>query len=175
MSEQAEEIGNGRDARGRFVNGNKAAVNNGRPKKEIDYDLVAKLAQIQCTVAEMAVFLELSESKLKADNRFMAIHKKGIEEGKKSLRRLQWEKAQGVDAVLARDDEGKLLFNDKGKAILLRPGSPPDTAMQIWLGKQYLGQKEPKAEMELSGDPEKPVAIRTITAEIPNMENDGSS
>lgn len=154
--------GTERDKRGRFVNGNKAALNNGRPTKQIDYDLVAKMAEIQCTVAEMAVILELSESKLKADSRFMAIHKKGIEDGKKSLRRLQWEKARGIDAVLARDDVGKLLYNDKHSPIVLRPGSPPDTGMQIWLGKQYLNQKEPKHEHELSGNVEKPITLKVV-------------
>jgi hypothetical protein len=152
---------NGREPNGQFKKG-ESGNSNGRPKIDIDYDLVAKLAQIQCTVAEMAAILNLSISKLKADSLFMAIHKKGLEDGKRSLRRLQWDKAKGIEGVLARDDDGKLLFNDKGHAIVLTPGAPPDTAMQIWLGKQYLGQKEPKAEMELSGNADKPVTLKVV-------------
>jgi len=45
-------------------------------------------AEIQCTVAEMAVMLDVSTSKLEADNRFIQTYKKGLENGKKSLRRL---------------------------------------------------------------------------------------
>lgn len=84
-----------------------------RPKKQIDYETVKKLASIQCTQEEIANFLELSVSTLKRDAEFCTIYKNGIDNGKMSLRRYQFECAK------------------KG-----------NSAMLIWLGKQYLGQTD---------------------------------
>ena len=85
----------------------------GRPPKIIDYDLVEKLAQIQCTQEEISQILDISSRTLQKDEEFLRIHKKGIESGRMSLRRFQWESAK------------------KG-----------NVTMQIWLGKQYLNQSE---------------------------------
>ena len=85
----------------------------GRPRKEIDWELVKSLAEIQCTQEEIASTIGVALSTLKQYPEFSTIHKEGIESGKKSLRRLQWEKAKSGN-----------------------------TAMLIWLGKQYLGQRD---------------------------------
>lgn len=85
----------------------------GRPKKELDYDLIEELANIQCTQEEIASCLNVNVSTLKRDERFCTIYKKGQECGKKSLRRYQFDCAK------------------KG-----------NSAMLIWLGKQYLGQRD---------------------------------
>ena len=84
----------------------------GRPKKEIDYDTVEKLASIQCTQEEIATFLDLSVRTLQRDEEFCRLYKKGIENGKMSLRRYQFKLAE------------------------------KNTSMAIFLGKQYLGQKD---------------------------------
>ena len=86
----------------------------GEPKKKIDYEMAEKLASIFCTQAEIASFLNLSVRKLQGDEKFMHIYKKGQDHAKSSLRRFQFQSAQNGN-----------------------------TTMQIWLGKQYLGQKEP--------------------------------
>src|SRR5215472_3110294 len=83
----------------------------GRPRKRIDLELVEKLAHIQCTQAEIASALNVSVDTLQRNKDFAAIYEKGMEGGRKSLRRMQFESA------------------NKG-----------NVAMQIWLGKQYLGQ-----------------------------------
>ena len=90
----------------------------GRPKKIINYDLVESLGSIHCTVEEIANILDLNKRTLERDTEFCRIYKKSIDNGRMCLRRKQWEAA----------NEG-------------------NTTMLIWLGKQYLGQKE-KAEME---------------------------
>lgn len=90
----------------------------GRPKKVIDYALVEKLANIQCTEAEISEILEISTRTLQKDEEFLRIYKKGLESGKSSLRRLQWRAAE------------------KGNPTML-----------VWLGKQYLNQKD-KSEIE---------------------------
>ena len=84
----------------------------GRPKKEIDYATVEKLANIQCTQTEIASFLGISVRTLQRDEEFLKIYQKGQENGKMSLRRIQYKLAE------------------------------KNTTMAIWLGKQYLGQKD---------------------------------
>ena len=84
----------------------------GRPKKEIDYDAVEKLANIQCTQEEIASFLNLSIRTLQRDAEFCRLYKKGRENGKMSLRRMQFKLAE------------------------------KNTSMAIFLGKQYLGQRD---------------------------------
>lgn len=84
----------------------------GRPKKEIDYNAVEKLAGMQCTQEEIANFLELSVRTLQRDEEFCRIYKKGIDTGKMSLRRTQFKLAE------------------------------KSASMAIFLGKQYLGQKD---------------------------------
>ena len=84
----------------------------GRPKKEIDYTAVEKLANIQCTQEEIASFLGISTRTLQRDEQFMELFNKGRESGKMSLRRIQWKHAE------------------------------KSASMAIWLGKQYLGQTD---------------------------------
>ena len=84
----------------------------GRPKIQIDYNTVEKLANIQCTQEEIASFLDISVRTLQRDEEFCRIYKKGQENGKMSLRRMQYKLAE------------------------------KNTAMAIFLGKQYLGQKD---------------------------------
>ena len=83
-----------------------------RPKKEIDYDTVEKLASIQCTQEEIASFLNLSVRTLQRDEEFCRLYKKGQENGKMSLRRMQYKLAE------------------------------KNPTMAIWLGKQYLHQRD---------------------------------
>jgi len=85
----------------------------GRPKKFVDLELVEKLAHIQCTYGEIASTLGVSVDTLQRNKNFAATYKRGAEGGRKSLRRMQFESA------------------NKGNIV-----------MQIWLGKQYLGQSD---------------------------------
>lgn len=84
----------------------------GRPKFIVDYDTVEKLAHIQCTYGEIASFLGCSVDRLKRDDEFITRYKKGAEGGKMSLRRIQFKLAE------------------------------KNPTMALWLGKQYLGQKD---------------------------------
>lgn len=82
-----------------------------RPRKVIDPAVVETLAKIHCTYDEIAAVVGCSTDTLK--RRFADRIEKGREEGKASLRRMQFKKA--LD------------------------GNP---TMLIWLGKQHLGQKD---------------------------------
>jgi len=84
----------------------------GRPKKIIDYEAAEKLANIQCTQEEIASFLNLSVRTLQRDEEFCRIYKKGQDNGKMSLRRIQYKLAE------------------------------KNATMALWLGKQYLGQRD---------------------------------
>ena len=99
----------------------------GRPRFEIDYEAVKKLAGIQCTQSEIAAWLGCSVDTLLRDEKFCEIYKTGIENGRMSVRRHQWR--------------------------ALEDGN---TTMLVWLGKQYLGQKD---KNELTGADNGPVQL----------------
>lgn len=84
----------------------------GRPKKTINYDIVEALANVQCTQEEIANALDLSVRTLQRDEEFCRLYKKGQNNGKMSLRRIQFKLAE------------------------------KNPTMAIWLGKQYLGQRD---------------------------------
>lgn len=102
-----------------------------RPRKEIDWRDVEKLAAMQCTQEEVAAFCECAVDTLERAcvrdkempfSEFYAQHK-GT--GKISLRRMQWACAQ------------------KGNVTML-----------IWLGKNMLGQKDGRDETDVSNHTE---------------------
>lgn len=84
----------------------------GRPKKQIDYQSVEKLASIFCTEEEISYFLDISVRTLQRDPEFCRIYKKGAQVARMSLRRKQYKLAE------------------------------KNAAMAIFLGKQYLGQTD---------------------------------
>jgi len=83
----------------------------GRPHKVIDPELIRKLAKIQCTQEEIAAVCGCSVDTL--DRNYAEIIKDGKEDGKASLRRLQFKIAESGNA-----------------------------SMSIFLGKVYLNQKD---------------------------------
>ena len=62
-----------------------------RPKKEVDEELLYKLAQIHCTMREMSDIVGVSQDTLK--RRYADLIDKGKSEGKMRLRRKQVEVA----------------------------------------------------------------------------------
>src|SRR5258708_24414148 len=99
----------------------------GRPAKEIDWDIFEGLCQIQCNQVEMAGVFRVHIDTLRDhaidnyDMPYPEIYKQFAEGGKATLRRYQFNLAK------------------------------TNAAMAIWLGKQWLGQKE---STELSVAPE---------------------
>ena len=94
----------------------------GRKPIMIDYEMAEKYSSIMCTQSEIASLLGVSLSKLEHDPEFLRIHKKGMEQGKASLRRMQYSAAKNGNAT-----------------------------MLIWLGKQYLGQNDKQEITGLMG------------------------
>lgn len=98
-----------------------AFMPGGRPKKIIDYKIVEALSKVMATQEEIASQLDISARTLQKDEEFLRVYKKGLDSAKVSLRRKQY------------------LLADT------------NATMGIWLGKQYLGQKD-KQEIEHSGE-----------------------
>lgn len=84
----------------------------GRPKIQIDYKQVEAMASVMATQEEIASFLGCSVRTLQRDEEFCRVYKKGLDTGKMSLRRRQYELAK------------------------------KNASMAIFLGKNYLGQKD---------------------------------
>lgn len=103
----------------------------GRPKFKINYTLVKKYALIGCTHEEIAGMLDTSRETLEKDEQFRIVYNKHIQNMKMSLRRTQLKSAL------------------KG-----------NVASQIWLGKQFLKQRDqPKEDEEGDGPPPVKVVI----------------
>ena len=84
---------------------------------KLDKDLIFKLAQIHCTYEEIAQVAGTTVANLQ--KRYKILIEQGRGEGKKSLRRSQYESAI------------------KG-----------DIRMQIWLGRQWLDQKDAPTDVQ---------------------------
>lgn len=90
----------------------------GRPPKPIDWKIFEQLCHIQCTHEEIASFCHVARDTLyervekEYGETFPTVYKRFSEGGKSSLRRHQFRMAE------------------------------KNCSMAIWLGKQYLGQKE---------------------------------
>lgn len=93
----------------------------GRKRIELDETKIEGLLGIGCTDEELAVYLGVSVDTL--TRRFADAIKKGRVKFKHSLRFLQYRAARGYEG-----EDGKYI-----------PSSVP---MLIWLGKQYLDQKD---------------------------------
>jgi DNA invertase Pin-like site-specific DNA recombinase len=89
---------------------------------KLDKDMIERLALIMCSYEEIAMVMDTSVDNLK--KRYKDVIEKGRAEGKKGLRRAQYEKA----------------VKDK------------DVRMLIFLGKNYLSQQDSPTETE-SNDP----------------------
>jgi len=108
--------------------GQKKKKANGRPKIKIDFKKVQLLAGMFCTGEEIAAVLDISYDTLERRTKeeygiaFADYIKKYNENGKASLRRMQYKAAS------------------EGNATLL-----------VWLGKQFLGQTD-KQDLNHSGN-----------------------
>ena len=102
-------------------------MGRGRPRIEIDQDQFEKLCYLQCTLNEIASWFKCSDDTIENwckrtyKRNFSDIYKTFSAGGKISLRRWQFKMAEH------------------------------NTSMAIWLGKQYLGQKE-QQEIAISHD-----------------------
>ena len=84
----------------------------GRPKKELDKDVIAKLSQIGCTQEEIGSVVGISARTLQRRYADLVAENKNI--GKASLRKKLWEKAlKGNDKLLIWLSKQELNMRDK--------------------------------------------------------------
>lgn len=106
----------------------RGVLGDGRPKIVIPYDQVRKLSRLQCTQQEIADCLDISVDTLQRDERFMDLYRRGMNHGRMSVRRAQY------------------------RAML-----QGNQTMLVWLGKQYLGQRDHHEFTGANGAPLIPV------------------
>jgi len=134
----------------------------GRPPVDMNLADLEKLLSMQATDKEIADWFGVTKQAISArkknDPRFKDAYQRGRNKGKASLRRLMWEKAQGREGEIMRDDEGAICFDDKNKVMWRILPIPPDTVMQIWLSKNLLNFKD---KQEVTGEGGAPVSSHT--------------
>ena len=93
-----------------------------------DFQRLLNMVRIQCTQTELCSILGMSDTTLnrrlqeRGYENFLDLYKRHNDEGRMSLRRMQWQAAENGNST-----------------------------MLVWLGKQYLGQKD-KQEQTISGE-----------------------
>ena len=117
----------------------------GRPKKEINWELFEQLCHLQCTQSEIASVLKLDVETLRDNARlhynekdFSAICKRYAEGGKVSLRRYQFSIAK------------------------------KNATMSIWLGKQYLNQRDDSVQ---ETSPEAKEALNALIYQLRSLQS----
>jgi len=104
---------------------------DGRPLAKIDKKQFEKLCKLQCTMAEVAAYFDVTSMTLETWCKrtygctFFILFTAKRDLGKISLRRSQWQMSEH------------------------------SVAMSIWLGKQYLDQKEPERNLVILDIPSK--------------------
>ena len=84
----------------------------GRPKKQLDKDVIAKLSQIGCTQEEIGSCVGISARTLQ--RRYADLVKENKNKGSASLRKKMWEKAlKGNDKLLIWLSKNELNMRDK--------------------------------------------------------------
>lgn len=114
----------------------------GRPKKHISQKQFESLCIIQCTREEICAVLDVSDKTLDKwcketyGDYFSVIFSQKRNGGKASLRRNQWKMAE------------------------------TNPTMAIWLGKQYLGQRDKEKEEANKAEKDVAAALRGLISEI---------
>lgn len=112
----------------------------GRPRVEINKEQLKQLCKLNCTVEEIGAFFECNkktiERRMHDDPELRDIIEQGRDLGKLSIRREQFR------------------IMEKGNAT-----------MAIWLGKQYLGQRD-RSEFEVNSESLE-VALQDLADALP--------
>ena len=123
----------------------------GRPEAIINWDVVASYLRAQCDTVGIAGIIGICPDTLynrcKKDNNldYSAFVEQKKAEGKEMLRAKQFTTALGN----------------------IKENISPNVSMQIWLGKQYLEQKD-KSDFEIAGKNGKPIIINFTEVERKN-------
>jgi hypothetical protein len=117
-------------------------MRTGRPPIPIDWSVFEKLCGLQCTLVEMARFYRCSEDTIQ---RAVARHYK--EKGRPAPTFAEIQKRFGAEGLISlrRAQFTSALGDQSTKRA-------PNITMQIWLGKQHLGQADKVEVADPFGD-----------------------
>jgi hypothetical protein len=119
-------------------------VPGGRPRKEIDFEIVRKLAAIGCTNAEIGAWFNCDESTIRG--RCSEEVRLGKEDGKTSLRRMQWKRARaGSDTMLIH--LGKHMLGQTDKVQVTGPDDIIDEIRRE-TGQQGMAEESPESDAQ---------------------------
>lgn len=109
---------------------------DGRPPVVVNWEQFNQLARIQCTMEEITAVMGIGRdslvkyAKIDCNKTLSELYEEKRRDGKQSLRRAQWHTALGTPAVF---DEERNMVREERK---------PNVTMQIFLGKNYLEQRD---------------------------------
>ena len=117
-----------------------------RPKIKINWSLVENMCAIMCTMEEICSVLGISSDTLtrrikdEYKQTFPEYYDAKCAQGKMSLRRIQYNSAMGTKKMIKDTDKdsptyGEMIESDQW-------ANNGSVTMQIWLGKQWLGQTD---------------------------------
>lgn len=124
------------DIEGQVTEAKRGPKGPSKPLTDQDFNRMLTMMRIHCTQTEICQVLEMSDTTLnrrlqeRGYDNFEDCFKKHNGEGKASLRRMQWEAAENGNST-----------------------------MLVWLGKQYLGQRD-KINAEITGEDGGPIIQR---------------
>ena len=124
----------------------KKTASVGRPKADTDFELFKRLAGVQCTIVEIAAVMGVSHDTIQ----------------RRMTERDEWRQAY-ADAMLT----GRASIRRQPFAALANG----NITMMIWLGKQYLGQRD-QSKTELTGADGSPLLT---DAQVRKLLEDGAS
>lgn len=130
-----------RSKRRKTVARENAPHRTGRPPLDIDRETVEGMAAVGATKEDVAAFLEVSRDTI--ERHFAALFEKH-----KAGRRIKLQQAQLRTAL---GSPRRVVVDGKKTRII--PAVPGNPTMQIWLGKQLLGQSE-KLQVPVDGEGE---------------------
>jgi hypothetical protein len=136
----------------------------GRPKLDLDENAIANYARLGCSMRDIGLLMQCSPNVIK--ERFKKVFDRARAERRASIRKMQWDSAKG--AAGTKDT----------------PAAPANVTMQIWLGKNELGQQdkhvikntgtvkhkhdaEKSLLAQLKGDAEATAALKTLSNRMP--------
>ena len=133
----------------------------GRKPFKFDYVKLEEVSRLNPTDDELAAFFGVTRITIanhKNERLFAEARARGEAVAKTTLRRLQWQSATGERPEVILDGNGQPVWDSKGKPVFT-PGREPNVTMQIWLGKNLLGQTD---KQEITGSETAPMVIKVV-------------
>lgn len=137
----------------------------GRPEFKFDYKTLEEVCRLHPTDDEIAAFFGITRKTVanhKNERRFVEARARGEAVAKTCLRRWQWQSAEGEkpEVIYDKFDQPVMRMDKNGHSYpAMTEGREPNITMQIWLGKNLLGQTD---KQEITGADAGPMVIKVV-------------